>query len=118
MKLVIHSIYAGDGENLRMWLPKDERVVCEFISVSIGEKGKKTRDGFSIRIATPDGLRQLPSKNGILASRPLLVMERYSFEHLWGWLIDVVSTCEGETWIKCGENLKRYFDWEFDGYQA
>jgi len=34
MKLVIHSIYAGDGENLRMWLPKDERVVCEFISVS------------------------------------------------------------------------------------
>jgi hypothetical protein len=45
-------------------------------------------------------------------------MKRYSFEHLWGWLIDVVSTCEGETWIKCGENLKRYFDWEFDGYQA
>lgn len=101
-----------------MWLPKNELIVCEFISVSIGEKGRKTKDGFSIRIATPDGLRQLASESGILASRPLLVMERYSFENLWRWLNDVVVACEAETWIKCVKNLKGYFDWEFDGYQA
>ncbi|CAE6834941.1 hypothetical protein R75465_06442 [Paraburkholderia aspalathi] len=118
MKLIIHSIHAGNGDNLRTWVPENELVVSEFIYISIGEKGKKTGDGFSIRVATPDGLRQLAPENGILATRPLLVMVRYSFGDLWKWLNDVVSSCEGETWIECVENLRIYFNWEFDNYQA
>ncbi|WP_276569129.1 Imm8 family immunity protein [Escherichia fergusonii] len=25
-----------------------------------------------------------------------------------------VSSCEGDTWAKCVENLRQFFDWEYD----
>lgn len=118
MKLVIHSIHVQSGENLRTWSPENDQIVSEFLYISIGEKGRKGADGFSIRIATPEALQQLMPENGVLASRPLLVVKRYSFDELWMWLSNVVSSCEGETWIECVDNLRVYFDWEFDGYRV
>ncbi len=85
--------------------------------LDIGPKSEKSCDSFSIRVATPAGLTMLEAKNGVLATRPLLIMQRYDFNDLWSWLESTVEKCEGESWQDCIDNLRRYFDWEYQEYK-
>lgn len=116
MKLIIKLACVANGINLRAWKPADNKAIAEFVYLEIGEKGTKSSDGFTIRLATPQGLKNLSSLNGIIAERPLIIMDEYNFQDLWKWLEDIVSSCEGDTWLQSVEHLRRYFDWEYDNY--
>lgn len=118
MPLIIRSVGVGSHANIRMWQPEDPSIVAEDVYVSIGLKSKKGADIFHIRIATPAGLATLEDHQGIIATRPLLVMRRYTFDDLWHWLERTVTSCEEETWPSCVEKLKLYFGWEYDGYDV
>ncbi len=86
------------------------------MTLEIAPKGKKAAEEFSIKVATPAGLSTLDARDGILAVRPLLVMERYDFGQLWAWLEKTVAACQADTWNDCVEALRRYFSWEYDDY--
>ena len=116
MKLVIRSAGTWDHPNIRTWDPADPRVFAEELRVDIGPRGGKDADSFTIRVATPAGLDALEERDGILANRPLLVMRQYDFENLWRWLETTVEACTADTWPASVENLRRYFNWEYDGY--
>jgi hypothetical protein len=87
------------------------------VTLDIGPKSKKGSDSFSIRVATPAGLSTLNDNHGILAIRPLVIMERYNYNDLRQWLEQTVAKCEEETWNACVEHLRLYFDWEYEGYK-
>jgi hypothetical protein len=114
MKLSIRALYSGNGVAMSKWQPDNEENVCEFICLQIGEKGKKAADEFYIRVATPKGLETFGNDNGIIASRPLLVMARYNFRELREWLEKIILSCEDDIWIRCVERLRYYFSWEYD----
>lgn len=123
MKIGIRSAGIWGHPNLRTWEPEDPDVVAESLIVDIGPKARgkvdqgnvKKADMFTLRVATPRGLETLEYKDGILATRPLLVMRRYDYDDLWRWLERTVASCEAETWRECVEKLQRYFHWEYDG---
>jgi len=117
VKLVIYAIYSGDGKNLFSWKPEDDLVFIESILMDIGEKNKKGADLFSIRIATPEGLKLLKAEDGILAARPLIIVEKYDFNELWTYLNKIVLSCEADSWSDCVEKLRYHFNWEYDGYR-
>ena len=117
MKLVIRSVWVWGHSNIRTWEPDDPGTIAEVVHLDIGEKSKKSSDTFSIRVATPAGLSTLEARDGILAIRPLLVMQRYDFGDLWNWLESTVAKCEKEDWLASVESLRRYFDWEYDNYK-
>jgi hypothetical protein len=117
MKLVIHSVACWGHPNIRTWEPEDPEDVAEEMTLDIGPKGKQGADSFVIRVATPKGLSRLPAKDGIIATRPLLVMERYDYTGLWAWLEKTVASCERETWPACADALRVFFRWEYEGMQ-
>jgi len=117
LKLVIRSVSVWGHPNIRTWEPSDPGVMTEVVHLDIGPKSGKGADAFTLRIATPAGLSSLNSKDGIVATRPLLVMSRYDFGDLWRWLEKIVSECEAESWPASVQRLQRYFDWEFEGYR-
>jgi hypothetical protein len=88
------------------------------LTLTIGSKEIKQIDRFAILVTTPEGLGKLPSKEGIVATRPLLVMDRYDFQSLWAWLQKAMSACEGETWLDCVNELQRYFRWEHEAVRS
>jgi hypothetical protein len=114
MKLVIHSVSCRNHPNIRTWEPDDPDDFVEELTLKIGPKGQKQADAFTIRVATPTGLARLPAVDGIIAMRPLVVMDRYDFELLWAWLQQTVETCETETWLSCVSELRVYFAWEHE----
>ena len=115
MKPVIHSISCWNHPNLRTWEPDDPGVVAEELTLDIGPKGKKSADMFTIRVATPKGLDGLSARDGIIATRPIIVMDRYDYQQLWNWLEKTVASCEGETWQDCVNELRVFFLWEYEG---
>jgi hypothetical protein len=116
MKPIIKAVGVWGHPNIRTWQPDDPAVFAEVVSLDIGPKSSKAADSFSIRVATPAGLANLDSKDGIIAVRPLLVMDRYDYDNLWRWLDEKVSECDAETWPGCVEKLRLYFGWEYDNY--
>ncbi len=114
MKLIIKSVFTWEHPNLRTWEPLDPENIAETISIDIGSDKTKGADTFSIRIATPKGLSNLESRDGIIAVRPLIVIDRYDYNYLWSWLVKTVKSCEADTWLSSVEKLRLYFDWEYD----
>jgi len=96
---------------------REPKIVANDVEITIGSKSLKGADIFTIRLVTPAGLETLGSKMGIIATRPLLIMEEYDYENLWNWMEKTLSSCEGETWLDCVAKLKNYFDWEYDDYK-
>jgi len=81
----------------------------------------KRSDDFVIRLATPAGLSRAARETDsgtIIASWPLVVIDRWSPTEFEKWLYATIESCKGATWDECVENLKRYFRWEFDGYRT
>lgn len=117
MKLVIRSAGVWGHPNLRTWAPDDPDVFAELVMLDIGPRKGKGADSFTLRVATPAGLDRLEARDGIVATRPLLVMRRYDFDDLWRWIERTVASCEAETWPACVENLRRYFAWEYENYK-
>jgi hypothetical protein len=115
--LIVHSVYTGDCPNLRIWVPDDPANIAEFIAVNIGHRSKKSgSDTFSIRVATPLGLMGLEACKGIIAARPLLVMEEYSYNDLWAWVESIIELCDSPNWQECVDKLRMYFEWEYENY--
>ena len=118
MRIVIKGIEGSSHGKLRGYMPDDPAVFHEFVAVKIGEKPGKGADDFFIRVATPAGLAALEDQQGVIASRPLLVMREYNFEDLMTWLDSTVSSCQGDSWSASVEKLRRFFDWEYDASHA
>lgn len=116
-KLIIRSASAAGHPNIRTWQPADPTNFAEFVTLAIGFSSKQGTDDFSIRVATPTGLAELPSNDGIIATRPLLIVSRYEYSELWQWLEATVTMCSSGTWPECVERLRRYFNWEYDDYK-
>lgn len=115
-RLVIRAISAWGVPNIRTWEPPDPKQFAEVITLNIGFRANSGSDIFSIRVATPAGLGAMSSKNGVIATRPLLIVDEYDYENLAKWLEATVAECDSEVWTEAVEKLRRYFDWEFDGY--
>lgn len=116
MKLVIRSASVRGNVDLRSYAPESLGEFAELVTLDIGPKNAQRGDTFSIRVATPSGLDGLSAHDGILATRPLLVMRRYDYDDLRRWLEHTVERCEAERWPDCVENLRRFFDWDYAGY--
>jgi hypothetical protein len=118
MRLIIRSVSIWGHPNIRTWEPIDPTCFAETVNVDIGSESKKGADRFSIRLATPAGLSKLDSHNGIIAVRPLLIVDSYDYDTLWRWLTETVKSCEAETWNSSIDKLRIYFDYEYDDYKV
>ncbi|MDE1461051.1 Imm8 family immunity protein [Spartinivicinus poritis] len=114
MKPIIKSVFTWDHVNIRTWEPINPNVIAETVYIDIGPDTKKRADSFSIRVATPAGLSNLEVHEGVIATRPLLIIDSYDYDNLWAWLVKTVKSCESNTWNASVEKLRLHFDWEYD----
>ena len=116
---VVHSVGTFDHPNLRRYQPEDPETVSFFLKIDIGQRGKKGSDSFTVHVATPKGLAQLPvGPEGTIASGKMLVIARYDYDQLWSWIEKVVALCEADRWERCLEKLRNRFHWEYEDYQV
>ena len=115
-RLILRGLSVWGHANLRTWEPEQLDTVAEVITAEIGHRQRTGNDSFSVRVATPAGLAGMQAHDGVIATRPLLVIDRFDFAHLWAWFESILVRCDGEDWPVCVERLRLYLDWEYDGY--
>lgn len=114
--LILRGLSAWGHPNLRTWQPEYPDNFAEVFSADIGHRRRPGNDTFSIRVATPAGLAGMESREGIIATRPLLVIDQFDYGHLWNWFESIIARCDAEDWMVCVERLRLFFDWEYDGF--
>jgi hypothetical protein len=118
MKPVLHGIGTSEHPNLRTFDPEDRRNVAMILQIDVGPRGAKGTDLFTVRLATPAGLAGLPvSDDGTIAAGKMLVIARYDYSLVWGWVERIVARCEADSWDGCVARLRDRLEWEFDDYQ-
>jgi hypothetical protein len=112
VKLAIRSI-AVDNVPIQKWVPENSQRVCIFVRVSISHGNQKGTDDFVIHVATPQGLMERESNQGIVGVR-VLVIDSYDPHLLTKWIHETVERCQSDSWNSSVDNLRHSFDWEFE----
>lgn len=108
-KLILRGLSAFGQPNLCNWQPEYPGNFAEVISADIGHRRRVGNDTFSIRVATPAGLAGMESREGIIAMRPLLVMDKFDYDYLWSCSnrlsLVVMQRIGRSAWRNCSVSL-------------
>ena len=116
MNLIIHSLGTWEHPNLRTFDPEDPTHFAISLDLNIGIKSQKGSEYFSIKIATPSALEKMKATKGVIAEGPILIVEKFDYDQIWEWMVSKVTSCSGDNWEQCVQNLQRHFEWEYEDY--
>jgi hypothetical protein len=115
--LELRSLSSSDVE-VGVWQPGEDGRVCFPLELEIGERGVNGADLFEVIIATPEGLRRLPTSiNGVLSDRAAIVFDKFDWAGMRKVLSEILGACSAETWSESLLRLQRYFRWEYEDYK-
>jgi hypothetical protein len=106
----------GMQGNIRYWhlSPPKPHYTLE---VAIGEARTKKFENFKVLVATPEALREMADPGQVIVrDRAVLVVTEYDFTVIEAHLNEIVESCNRPEWSDTVHQLRRYFDWEWDGY--
>ncbi len=93
---------------LEWWTPELYEDVCFEVRMEIGEVASEVAEAFTVKIATPEGLRK-HGTGGVLAERATIIVADYSPRLLRKTLEGIVKRCVGHSWSHSVDKLNRYF---------
>lgn len=116
VKLRVQSAMTQDFVPLDKWVPENPEEVKISIVLQVSTNTDDTTDTFRVVVATPRALLSIVPRAGIVAERPLVVVARYDPTVLWRWIEQTVKKCESSSREESIQELRRFFGWEYDGY--
>ena len=116
----LKTLHCPDLDDVSRWTP-DGDDVCLWLELSIGLPDQEAADIFQVCVATPSGLKSTFGRSitprGSAKARPI-VLQSYSWAALQKEIRDRLDACAGDDWLEVQENLRRQFDWEYEGYNG
>ena len=98
------------GELLEEWAPKNPRSVALALCLSIGWDDDNGTDDFFVYVVTNDLRARLPR-----LSNAWLYVDVFNWRDILMSLFKILKKCERGTWNDSVEQLRRRFDWEYEG---
>ena len=90
-------------------------VSLRFLAGPVGEVGEES---FDVTVCTPEALRELVDRDGVVIGRHLLFVSSVSKERLEDFIRDRLRRLDGDTWPTLAEKIGRIGYWEFEDYAA
>ncbi|MCV9963454.1 immunity 8 family protein [Pararhizobium sp. BT-229] len=97
-------------EILEQWEPADPRSVALFLTLAIGWDNDPGADNFAFRLIT-NALRDRLGKK--LGSD--IYVEEFDWPSVRHSILNILRKCERPTWDESLANLRKRFDWEYEG---
>lgn len=94
--------------------PDDPECCAVLIYADIGEKGSEGADQFTFLVVTPKFLIANPETRW---GRGYLLLPEFSWRETQRMVERLVSSVSASSWQEAAQNLSRYMEWEFEGYQ-
>jgi len=106
---------SADTWDIRTSQPDDPLCFNEKLTAVIGPADFEGGDYFHIDVCTPRWIQQ--HHCGLAWGRFMLIVDKYDYEEIAGFVSRYVESCEGENWEELAAKLSRVMFWEFEDYQ-
>jgi hypothetical protein len=94
-------------------LDVNQSAALTFIAGPLGEPGEET---FDVTVRTPEALRALVDRDGVVIGRHFLFVSSVSNERVEDFIRDRLRRLDGDTWHTLAEKIGRIGFWEFEDY--
>jgi hypothetical protein len=111
LKAQIKGIDCSDLPDFRTWIPSSPGEVYLPLTLSIGMEDSMASDLFSIVVATSQGMQGKPKRG----NQKMLVVRSYAWPEVEITLKSWVEGATGLSWSQVVDELRKNFDWEFEG---
>lgn len=116
MRAVIRSLMSLDVDDLDGWAPEGESWALG-LQILAGPDNGPGEESFDLTVCNLAWLAERVRRDGVYDGRYHLIVERYDWATLRGFVERRVQQCEGRTWREVAEQLARLGYWEFEDYR-
>lgn len=109
----LHSPDLKDLQSPALENPEDFSVLLQAF---IGPEGAEGYESFDFLICTPRSLGSEVARQGVILGRHRLIVESYSYSHIWRAIDQLCQSTWGRDWNEVATKLGRHGLWEFEDY--
>ena len=116
MRAVLRWVNSPDIDDLRTFQPATDDSFGFLLQFGAGPEGEDGAESFSMVICTPQWLIENHTSADVVIGRHRLIVFRYDYDRIIGFLEAQVAAVRGMTWTDVAEKLGRIGRWEFEDY--
>jgi hypothetical protein len=113
MRATVRRFHSPDLQDLAVDKPADPEKFGMLVQMLVGPADGPGEESFDVLVCIPSRLADLVEKGPIIA-RHHLVVSRWNWKEIEGFLRAQVARCEAETWAEIGNCIARVDQWEFE----
>ena len=116
MRAAVRSFHSPDTD-LAAYVPADEHEVGLLVEILVGPADGAGEETFTVVVCTPTWLQRLVAEQGPVLGRHYVIVERFMWPSIEGFLTRRVEACTGPDWRAVAEKLAHIGHWEFEDYE-
>ncbi|MCS1350871.1 immunity 8 family protein [Mechercharimyces sp. CAU 1602] len=116
MNAELKGFYSTDVDDVLNFMPLNEEEFSFSLQLLVGPKGMDGEESFEVEVCTPKWILREYDRSEVVMGRHRLIMAKYDFERLMGFIEKYISSCTGDNWEEVAGKLSRLGRWEFEDY--
>lgn len=117
MEIEIKDFMSPDILDLKGFVPKDKNSFSFLLELTIGIKGKKGGDQFSVDVCTPKWLLENHQTHDVLFGRHKLIVFEYDIDNIINEIKRYINSATSSSFEDAVKQISKIALWEFDNYK-
>lgn len=113
----LKRLHSPDVDDLKGYSPEESDNFGFLLQAMIGPADCEGEESFDMVVCTPEWLKRTYPATEIILGCHYLIVFRYDYENLAGYIARFAERCSGESWRDVAQQLTRLGKWEFEDYQ-
>ncbi len=113
----LHSLDLSVGD-VKTYLPDEQDNFGFILRAMIGPLDGEGEESFDIVVCTPKWLIEKYGPSDILLGLHKLIVFKYDYDRLRGFIEKFLMRCSGSSWHEVGQKANLLGQWEFEAYRS
>jgi hypothetical protein len=113
----VKRLHSPDIADLGTFQPSNADNFCFLLQVIVGPSGGEGEESFDVTVSTPKWLTENLSEDDILLASHYIIVRKYDFARIEGFVKSYCDHCSGDTWEIVAQKVGRLGRWEFEDYK-
>ena len=112
MQAVLKGLYSDDIPNVETYVPDEEDNFGFVLRAMVGPLDGEGEESFDIVVCTPKWLAEKYGPSEVLLGLHKLIVFKYNFPRVRGFIEKFLMRCSGNTWQEIGQKVSLLGQWE------
>jgi Immunity protein 8 len=117
MQAVLKRLHCTDIANVETYVPEEEDNFGFVLRAMVGPLNEEGEESFDITVCTPKWLTKTYQPSEVLLGLHKLLVFRYDYLRVRGFIEKFLMRCSGDTWQEVGQKVSLLGQCEFENYR-